>query len=155
MRARDNSRSVDRSIVHFLAARSTALPLREESFDLIVASDGLYSWDIGQTERAKALAEIHRTLSRGGHAILTDHMRSRQFEKFIAEIGSSPLRIERTVLFYDRPAYQFESWLKAIREWRIARGLRGSVRLAQLLSGFGRLFGPRGARHICVIARKN
>lgn len=136
-------------------ARSTTLPLRDQGFDLVIAADGLYSWDIGRDARAAALKEIHRALSTGGHAIFTEHMRPRRFDEFISEIEASPFSIERTFYFYDRPAYQVESWFKSVQDWRIAKAIRGSIGAARALSGVGRLFGTRGARHICVIARRD
>jgi SAM-dependent methyltransferase len=138
----------------FVAGRSTAIPLRSGAFDLVIAADGLYSWDIDRQQRALSLNEIHRTLSPGGHAILTEHMRSKRFSEFVSEIEASPLRVLRVMYFHDRPMYQVESWFKAVPEWRPGRALRRSIRFAKALSFAGRLFGRRGARHICVIAQK-
>ena len=153
-RARAIVRARRGNVVRFLAARSTALPFREGVFELIIASDGLYSWDIGREERAIALDEIGRAVSVGGHVILTDHMRRGRFKEFIAEIEASPLLVESVFYLHDRPAYQLESWLKAVKDWRAAKALRRSVGLARVLSGVGRLLGTRGARHVCVVARK-
>lgn len=153
-RARKKIRVIRGNVVQFAAARSTALPFREAGFDLVIASDGLYSWAIPREERIAALDEIHRVMSPGGRVILTEHMRPRRFGEFVGEIEASPLRVESVLHFHDRPAYQFESWLKGIQKLRVARTLRRSIRIARVLSGAGRLFGTRGARHMCVIARK-
>lgn len=138
----------------FFAARSTALPVRDHSFDLVVAADGLYSWDIPRQTRDVALQEIHRALSTGGHVIFTEHVRPQRFKEFTSEIEAA-FTIERTLYFYDRPAYQFESWFKSFRSWRIAGSIRASTGVARALSAIGRLFGTRGARHICLIARRD
>lgn len=153
-RARENVRENRGNAVRFLAVRSTALPFREGVFDLIIASDGLYSWDIEREERAVALNQIHRAMSRGGRAILTEHMRRHRFGDFVSEIEASPLHVESVLYFHDRPAYQFESWLTAVHSLRVAKALRRSIGMARVLSGVGRLFGTRGVRHVCVIARK-
>jgi hypothetical protein len=123
--------------------------------DLVVAADGLYSWDIEREERALALREIHRALSSGGHAILTEHMRRSRFSEFVSEIEASPLQVIRVMYFHDRLMYQLESWLKAVPDWGPGKALRQSVPIAKAVSFVGRLFGTRGARHICVIARKD
>jgi ubiquinone/menaquinone biosynthesis C-methylase UbiE len=146
----DTGRSAD-----FVVARSTAIPLRSETVDLVIAADGLYSWDIEREERALALREIHRTLSSGGHAILTEHMRRTRFSDFVSEIDTSPLQIIGIMYFHDRLMYQLESWFKAVPDWRPGRALRRSIPIAKALSFVGTLFGTRGARHICVIARKD
>lgn len=153
-RAREN---LDRDArkAEFVAARSIELPFCDESFDLIVAADGLYSWDIEKAERVLALREIHRVLSRGGHVIFTEHTRRTRFGEFVGEIEASPLTVAKVFYLYDRPSYQLESWLKAVQRLRIAMALRQSVAIARALSRAGRLFGTHGARHVCVIAQKN
>jgi SAM-dependent methyltransferase len=153
-RARENIQAARGTVVEFVAARSVALPLKNESFDLVIASDGLYSWDIEREERAAALLETHRVMSRGGVAIFTDHMRRNRFAEFVAEIERSELHIESISFLYDRLAYQFESWFKAVQGARVAKAFRRSTHVAMVLSRIGRVFGQRGSRHICVVARK-
>lgn len=131
-----------------------ALPFRSESFDLVIASDGLYSWDIERDERTVALIEIHRILEGGGSAILTEHLRSHRFAGFVEEITASPLRVETISFFHDRLAYQFESWLKGVQGLGVARALKRSTYVAKVLSNIGSIFGKRGSRHICVVATK-
>jgi SAM-dependent methyltransferase len=153
-RARENVRIRRGNVIQFAAVRSTALPFRNGVFDLVIASDGLYSWDIGREERALALDEIVRAMTAGGYVILTDHMRRSRFKEFIGEISATRLRVDSVFYLHDRPAYQLESWLKAVRTRRVAKALRRSIGIATILSGVGRLFGTRGARHVGVIARK-
>jgi len=153
-RAREHIRPSQGSVVEFLAARSVALPFASESFELVVASDGLYSWDIEREERAAALVEIHRVMSLGGVAIFTDHMRRNRFAEFVAEVESSPLHVESVSFLYDRLSYQFESWFKGVQNARAAKALRRSTNVAIVLSRISRMFGQRGSRHICVIARR-
>lgn len=136
----------------FVSGDATQLPFGAQTFDVILASDGLYSWQLDIDDRATALGQIHHALAPGGHAVLTEHMRPDRFPDYIGEIRASPLRVVRITYFYDRPCYQFESWLKAVRHWRVARAARRSIRLARALCTMGRWFGPVASRHICVIA---
>jgi SAM-dependent methyltransferase len=153
-RTKENLRDARGNVVEFVAARSVALPFKSESFDLIIASDGLYSWDIEREERAAALVEIHRVMSQHGAAIFTDHMRRHRFAEFVTEIESSALHVESVSFLYDRLAYQFESWFKGVRGSRISKAVLRSTNVAMALSQIARVFGQRGSRHICVVARK-
>ena len=138
----------------FVAGSATALPVTPRAFDVVVASDGLHSWQLGEAERAAALREIHGALVPGGHAVLTEHMRPERFAAFVAEVRASPLRVARVTYLHDRPCYQFEGWLKAVRHWRVARALRRSPAVARALVACGRPFGAAGLRHVCVVATR-
>ena len=142
-------------VPEFVSGSATRLPFAPRAFDLIVASDGLHSWQLPPDDRAAALREIHGALAPGGSAVLTEHMRPARFPEFVAEVRASPLRVVRVAYLHDRPCYQFEGWLKAIRHWRVARTLRRSEALARILSVFGRPFGPAGSRHVCVVATRD
>lgn len=139
---------------HFLVGRATELPVPPASFDVVLAIDGLYSWQLSPEDRVRTLEEIHAALRPGGHAILTDHMRPRRFEEFVGIARASPLAVIRVLPLYDRPSYQFESLLKAVQHTRAARALRRSVGIARVLSMLGRLYGTAGSRHLCVVAKK-
>lgn len=154
-RARQRFRERERSLVSlpgFVSGSTIQLPFRARAFDVILASDGLYSWELDHVDRAAALQQIHHALAPGGHAVLTEHMRPAQFAGFVEEIRASPLRVVRVTYLYDRPCYQFESWLRAVRHWRAARALRRSMPLARALCAAGSCFGPAASRHICVVA---
>lgn len=138
----------------FIAGSATALPYGDCVFDVVVASDGLYSWEITPQDRQRALGEFYRLLRPGGAVLLTEHMRQRRFAEFVAEIRQSPLKIVEISYLYDRPWYQFESWFKAIQHWRLAKAVRRNVPLARFLLRLGRLVGTRAARHICVWAAR-
>ncbi|HEX2722802.1 MAG TPA: class I SAM-dependent methyltransferase [Gemmatimonadaceae bacterium] len=154
-RARQRLRSAGTvTTPRFAVGTATQLPIASDSFDVIVASDGLYSWQLDADGRAAALGEIRRALVLRGHAVLTEHLRPAHFPVFIQEIRASMLHVERVIYFADRPCYQFESWLRAIEHWPVARTARRSVRLARALSALGRPFGPIASRHVCVIARR-
>ncbi|WP_158508678.1 class I SAM-dependent methyltransferase [Gemmatirosa kalamazoonensis] len=138
----------------YACGSATELPFAPAAFDAIVASDGLYSWQLGPAECATTLCEIHDALVPGGHAVLTEHMRPSRFHEFVGMIEASPLRVVSVRHFHDRPCYQFEGWLKAVRHTRGARALRGSRTVARALCALGRPFGAAGSRHICVVARR-
>jgi SAM-dependent methyltransferase len=138
----------------FGGGSATRLPFAAGSFDVVVASDGLYSWHLDAAERALALGELHDALAPGGHAVLTEHMRPPRFGEFVAMIAASPLQIVEVRYFHDRPCYQFEGWLKAVRHTAAARALRRSRGVARALCALGRPFGAAGSRHVCVVARR-
>ena len=138
----------------FGSGSATRLPFAPGAFDVVVASDGLYSWHLDAAERAAALGEIHDALAPGGHAVLTEHMRPARFAEFVAMIAASPLQIVDVRYFHDRPCYQFEGWLKAVRHTAAARALRRSRGVARVLCALGRPFGAAGSRHVCVVARR-
>lgn len=154
-------RARERLVARGAAAPSLAvgsalrLPVAPASFDLVLAADGLNGWELSRADRTAALDEIHRVLRPGGLALLTDHMRPERFGAFVAEVAASPLRVTRVTYLHDRPSYQLEGLLKAVRHWRAARALRRSVPLARALSVVGRLFGAAGSRHVCVLATRD
>jgi SAM-dependent methyltransferase len=148
-RARDRVRGAT-----FLAGSATQLPLADGAFDVVLASDGLYSWQIERDLRDAALREIARVLAPGGRVVLTEHMRPVRFREFVGEVTASPLTVERVTYLYDRPCYQFEGLIKAFQHTAPAKALRRSVPLAKVLCALGRPFGAAGSRHIVVIASK-
>jgi SAM-dependent methyltransferase len=137
-----------------LTGSAVNLPLASYSFDLIVAADGLYSWDLSADDRARALNELHRVLQPSGRVILTEHMRPARFKEFVDEVRRSNLTIRSITYLYDRPWYQFESWLRAVQGLDTVRWIRRNVFIARVLSWIGRARGPSASRHICVIAEK-
>lgn len=138
--------------VHVATGSATGLPFEAGRFDVAVASDGLHSWHLDAASRAAALRELHRVLAPGGHAVLTEYLRPEEFAEFVAEVAASPLRVERVIYMGDRPCYQFEGWLRAVRHWPPARALRRSVTLARVLCAVGARVGARASRHVCVVA---
>jgi SAM-dependent methyltransferase len=143
-----------RARLDFTAASAMQMPFAPASFDLVVASDGLVTWQLDAGQRAATLREIHAVLRPGGHALLTEHMRPTRFADFVDEVRASPLRVVDVRYLHDRPCYQFESWLRAVSGSSVARRLRANVRLARLLTALGRPFGARGSRHVLIVARR-
>ena len=139
----------------FVLASVTALPFRDGSFDVVVLSDGLHSWQLPREERQLALAEAHQVLERGGHALLTEYLPPRAFLEFVAQVRASPLEVVWIEYLYDRVWYQLESWFKAVRRWGSVQRVFASVPFARFLCAVGRLFGRRCSRHIAVAVRKS
>ena len=152
--ARQRLRALGRP-AHCVVASATALPFREGTFDVVVLSDGLHSWQLPAEERRLALDQAHRVVRPGGHALLTEYLQPRAFPEFVGQVRASPFELVSIDYLYDRLWYQFESWFKAVRDWGWVRRLFGSMALAVLLCALARPLGPRGSRHICVVARRS
>jgi SAM-dependent methyltransferase len=144
--ARDDDR------VRFVAGSAVTLPLASSSYDFLTACDGLYSWELSDDERHRAVKELRRVLRVGGHALLTEHTRPARFEEFIGEITRGGLRVVSVEYLYDRPWYQFESWFRSVRGIGAVKRMLRSERVARALQRLGRLLGPNASRHICVLA---
>lgn len=139
--------------ISLLAGSAAELPFATESFDVVVASDGLFSWDLSAGNRALALAELRRVLRDSGRIIFTEHTRYHRFAELITEIRDAGFEIEQLEYLYDRPWYQFESWTRALQSLSIVKAMRRNVALAQMIQSVGRVGGRRASRHICVVAR--
>ena len=138
----------------FLAGAAMALPVASGSIDLVIASDGIYSWNLDYSERAVALRELYRITRPGGHVLLTEHTRRERFPDFLGEVERSGLEIESVTYLADRPWYQVESWFKAVQHLRVVEAARRSVTIARGFRAVARLVGPAASRHICVLARR-
>jgi len=154
VKARDRLRGAG-ARAQFAVASVTALPFHDGSFDMVVLSDGLHSWQLPREERRLALAEAHQVLERGGHALLTEYLQPRVFPEFVAQVRASPLEVVWIEYLYDRVWYQLESWFKAVRRWGSVQRVFASVPFARFLCAVGRVFGRRGSRHIAVAVRKS
>jgi len=138
----------------FVVADATALPFGAGRFDVVVMSDGLHSWQLPAAERRAALAQAGYVVRAGGHAVLTEYLQPRAFAEFVSEVRAGPFQVVAVEYLHDRLWYRIESWFKAVRDWRWVGRLFGSVPVARLLGRVARLFGRRGSRHICVVARR-
>lgn len=141
--------------LRFVAGSAVTLPLASSAYDFLTACDGLYSWELNDDERHRAVKEIRRVLRVGGHALLTEHTRPARFEEFMGEITRGGLRVVSVEYLYDRPWYQFESWFRSIRGLGPIKTMLRSEAVARALQQFGRLLGPNASRHICVIATRD
>src|SRR5438067_7085483 len=138
--------------VRFAAASAVRLPFAARAFDLVLACDGLYSWDLDAGERQASIDEIRRVVQVGGQVLFTEHARAERFEPFIDEIAAGGLHVVSVCYLYDRPWYQFESWLKLVRGWQPTKHLLQSRVVARALRALGHFAGSKGSRHVCVLA---
>jgi ubiquinone/menaquinone biosynthesis C-methylase UbiE len=139
----------------FAVGSATALPFDSGAFDLVVLCDGLRGWGLSAPDREAALAEAHRLARAGGHVLLTEYLRPKAFAGFVREVEQGPLRILSVRYLYDRLWYQVETWFRRARHLRAVRAVFSSLGFARFMGGVGRLFGQRGARHICILTRKD
>ena len=144
-----------RATLSFFAGSALSLPLESGSVDLAIASDGLHSWSLEHDERATAIRELRRVIATNGHVLFTEHLRKHRFASFVEEIRAGGLSIVDVSYLYDRPWYQFESWLRAVQHWPSAKALRRNLTIARALRGVGRRLGPSASRHICVLATRD
>lgn len=138
--------------VHFTAAGLPGLPFRKESFDLVVAADGINEF-VPEPSRPQALSEIRAALKAGGLILFSDYMRPGSFEPFIRAVGDQ-FRILKLVYLNDRMWYQFESWFKAVRHWEAVKILLSQVWIARILRPVSGLLGTKGSTHLLILAQK-
>ena len=151
MAARNHLRD---SSVSLLAGNAMSIPIADGRVDLVIASDGLYSWNLDAGERDQALGELRRIVVPGGHLLFTEHTRPRRFLDLVRQIEQNGLTIVWVRYFYDRPWYQVESWFKSVQGHRWVSAARRSLRIARLLQLVGTVIGRRASRHVCVLARR-
>lgn len=141
----------------FVVASTLALPFAEESFDVVVASDGIAGW-FDTNEKAvnseKAVKEIFRVLKKGGIAIHTDYMNPKFFDEYVKLTLSSPFQKIKEEPLYDRLWYRTESLLKAFRKQTWAKQVLANVSLARALKGIAKMLGRSYSKHIGVVAKK-
>jgi SAM-dependent methyltransferase len=140
--------------VRFAVASSMRLPFPSRFFDVVLACDGLYSWELDVEERQKAIAEIRGVLAKTGRALFTEHTRPERFDRFIGAIAAGGFRIVSVSYLYDRPWYQFESWFRGVRDSDVKKRLLRSVPIARALQAVGRVVGRTASRHVCVLAER-
>lgn len=133
----------------------TSSSFPDNYFDLVLLSDGINEWFDDEMKKNDALKETFRILNSGGFAIISDYEKAKNFDNYIKTVSSSPLKIIKTIYFYDRLCYQFYSWFKAVEKNFIIQGLFRSRILAKTLIKISSLFGRKGAKHLFVIAIKS
>ena len=140
----------------FVAASTLALPFKIETFDVVIASDGVMGWfEEGQKDNSqKAVAEIYRVLKKGGIAIHTDYMHPRYFDSFVRATMCMPFEKIKEEPLYDRLWYRTESWLKIFRKQSWAKRLLANVSFAKKLRSIAKILGRNYSKHISVIAKK-
>jgi SAM-dependent methyltransferase len=143
-----------RTAFRFAVGSSTEIPFADGAFDLALLCDGLHSWRLSPEDQARTLLETSRLLAPGGHVILTDHLKTRQFDPFLRRVEESPLEVLDVRYLHNRLWYSLARALRPVQDRPPARALLASRWLARGLSGVSRLAGRRGAKHVRVVARK-
>ncbi len=131
------------------------LPFPDNSFQCVLAADGIHEWGLTQDQKQKVYAEIHRILRPGGHAIFSDYLKPDWFADVLRQFQQSPFQLAETEYFGDRLCYQMESLLKAFANSTWAKGLKANVGLANLLRTLGKQLGPAGSRHLFWVGKKS
>lgn len=138
----------------FVVASAAALPFGDNSFDCVVASDGLHAWEISRHVQKKAIGEIERILQPGAFVLLTDYLHPQKFPQLITLVEESPLVIKRIDYLNDRLWYQVESWLHRVQNAYPVRALLRNFSFARLLRRISALRGINGSKHIAILAQK-
>lgn len=141
-------------VAEFAAAGALSLPFADGSFDVVIASDGLYSWRLNDLECRTVIAEAARVLHPHGFVVLSEHLRPKQFDRFIALANEGMLRVRVVEYLYDALWYRFASWFGAVKNLGPVRAMLGSVRVAGALKAISRPLGRRASRHVVVIAER-
>ncbi len=138
----------------FTAASATEMPFPEGHFDLVLLADGLEGWELSPVLKQSVLKDVHRVLTPGGYAILTDYMKPRRLAEFVQTVQASPLKLVQQHYMHDRLCYQFITWLKAVQSTGVAKSLIANKSLAIALRSVSSLFGKQGSKHFCLVAQK-
>lgn len=143
------------NIYHFVVGSATDLPFIDNFFDIVVASDGLHGWHLPQELQQKAAGEIYRVMYRQAYAIFTDYLHPRLHYKVSSILEKFPWQIECIELLYDRLWYQFESLLKAFKQYWWAQKWLASKKIALFLRSIAKNLGNNYSKHITAIVYKN
>lgn len=141
----------------FVVGSTLALPFKENSFDVVVASDGVGGWfEEGDklNYSKQAVAEIYRVLKKGGIVIHTDYMNPRYFDDFVKIAMSAPFQKISEEPLYDRLWYRAESWLKAFSKQAWVKKLLADLDFARRLRSIAQKLGRNYSKHISLIAKK-
>jgi SAM-dependent methyltransferase len=138
----------------FVVASTLDLPFHENSFDVVIISDGIYEWFQTEKERKIAVDGIYKILKINGIAIFTDYIHPKKFDEFTTLIHSSAFKILKEEPFYDRLWYRLESWLKAFRHQQWTKNLLADIGFARKLRSIAQMFGKSYSKHLGVIAQK-
>jgi len=142
---------------NFVVASTLELPFKEDSFDVVIASDGIAGWFDNNEKTAnsqKAVAEIYRVLKKRGIAIHTDYMNPKFFDQYVRLTLSSPFQKIKEEPLYDRLWYRLESLLKIARKQAWAKSILANMTLARILKSIAKLLGRNYSKHIGVTTKK-
>lgn len=135
------------------AASATALPLPDASLDVVVMSDGLVSWSLGDAGKLAAVREAERVLKPGGHAVFMDYVTPRRHRELVEPV-KAVFGIERMIYTDDRLWYVTESMVRVLKGTALYTSFSESLRWSSALKKVSRLLGPAGSKHFGAVVRK-
>jgi ubiquinone/menaquinone biosynthesis C-methylase UbiE len=143
-----------RDQVHFVCASAADLPFRENYFDVVVLSDGLQGWELSLNQKQSALSEAYRVLKPGGHAVLTDYLHPRDFQKHIDFVRTTSFQLKTVDYLCDRIGFQLTNNFRAIKSWPVVKQILSSVPFMKLLAKISYPWRKKASKHLAMILRK-
>lgn len=137
-----------------VAASASDLPFSDNSFRVVLLSDGLVGWEFTETLQMAALKEVHRILEPGGYAILTDYLSPRDFEKHKNIVLQGPLQFVESEFLGDRIGFQIANNFKKVSNLWPVKKILGSLSFNSFLCHISKPFGPRMSKHMSIILQK-
>ncbi len=135
------------------AASATALPLPDGSLDVVVMSDGLVSWGLGEAGRHTAVREAERVLKPGGHAVFMDYVTPKRHHELIESV-KRVFAIERMIYTGDRLWYVTESMVRVLKGTGLYTYFSESLPWSSALKKVSGLLGPAGSKHLGAVVQK-
>ncbi len=136
------------------AASASDLPFSDQSFRVVLLSDGLVGWEFSEALQMAALKEAYRVLEPGGYAILTDYLNPRDFEKHKNNVLKGPFQFVESEFLGDRIGFQIANNFKKISGLWPIKALLGSLRFNSFLCDISKPFGPSMSKHMSIILQK-
>ena len=135
------------------AASATALPLPDASLDVVVMSDGLVSWSLGEPGKLTAVREAERVLKPGGHAVFMDYVTPKRHHELIEPV-KAVFGIERMLYTNDRLWYVTESMVRVLKGTALHTYFSESLAWSKALKKVSGLLGPAGSKHFGAVVQK-
>jgi ubiquinone/menaquinone biosynthesis C-methylase UbiE len=140
--------------IEFQQGSALNLPYSDNSFQVVLAADGIHEWGFSLEDKQKVYAEIYRTLLPNGVGIFSDYLKPAWFSEVLTEFQKSKFEFVEVEYFGDRLSYQLEGLLKAFEKSEWAKKIVSNQSLAQKLQAIGKSLGPSGSRHMIWVGKK-
>jgi len=137
-----------------LTGTSTKLPFSDNSFQVVLFSDGLIGWELTKKDQLLALSEAFRVLRPGGVLVTTDYLNSKYFEAHLETFKEGPLKIKEIHYLNDRLWFQLNTNLEPLKKFSFVKSFLRNTSVAQGLAKISSLMGPKGSKHLAVILEK-
>jgi SAM-dependent methyltransferase len=137
-----------------LTGSATKMPFADETFQVVLFSDGLIGWELSPENQKLALHEAYRILKNGGVLVTTDYMNSRHFESHLTTLKGSPFRLAQVHYLNDRLWFQMNTNLRHFKKFSFVKSVLKNISVAELLAKISSLMGPKGSKHLAVVLKK-